>query len=789
LLFSNQIRDIKGLEAIIKKEKFEELQIDNNLFLKDIPLSLKENENHKDALLKYFSDLKFKTTRKDEMVEIRLPAKVLLLGNHGTGKSTFLYYLQNNNKLPEPNELESTPILKIEPYQWEEDATTGIKLPKAMIYDFGGQDYYHGLYRAFFSEESVNLLFWWTEFEKNDIRKDSKDIYTRDFTREYWLHQLNTPVLLVQTHADTDKPDNIVNSDKIKKYAYISLNNEEIEVKKDEERLSDLKSLKAKFLKLIESKRVKVPKIDYYPAFLNYILSPHDAGYILVKEDIFDKQLYGRKPISGETNDDLLRHLKVELQELHDQGLVLYYKDKDKLDNVVWLNPTKTVENIHENILSEQKIRDNKDRDKGIVKIDDFDNLCNDEKIKELLLSEKVIFFDKYKEQYVVPGYLQLSDKDDLHKILVPEFMNPDFTLKFQKFIPFGLINQLICFYGNIYDTKRYWRDQLIFLFDKSCRVWIKLDFSQLTIAVYINHFNNKKTELKPDEIERCIFFNIIDLYNGKDIDIKFPAKEKSPEIAKQEKDKENPRDFTQQVRDYIKPENRKDKFTPPSDMYISVDGENFIHYADLESIEERRIQAYALTETKIKTRAGETIKKINTSTNRTVFVSNYLKFSNNKNIKEMKKIFISYAHEDDKYKNELMLHLKPMQRNGLIDKPFVDTNIELSAEWKVEILKNLTACDIMICLISKFFINSEFINVIELKKAMEDSKKIIPIIISPCNWESEEFAKFQGPLGGKPLSLYKDEKGYIKDYTENERDFHWTEIVKKMQEKLSETR
>jgi Leucine-rich repeat (LRR) protein len=57
-LNDNQIYEIKGLESIIKKEKIERLWIDNNLFLKDTSLSLTKNENHRDALLKYFSDLK-----------------------------------------------------------------------------------------------------------------------------------------------------------------------------------------------------------------------------------------------------------------------------------------------------------------------------------------------------------------------------------------------------------------------------------------------------------------------------------------------------------------------------------------------------------------------------------------------------------------------------------------------------------------------------------------------------------------------------------------------------------
>jgi internalin A len=193
----NQLTEIKGLENLVglqqvlyqlakikRPEKpvgrLHYLRIGNNPFLKKPDLLLKEYKNQRDIILKYFSDL------KQKKVKVTLPAKVMLLGNHASGKTTFRHYMLNG-KLIKP---ESTPILEIVPYpkQW----TERMRLPEAIIFDFGGQDYYHGLYQAFFSEDPIYMLFWCNKSNWNDIQqaKDGTNSATRNFTIEYWQNQL-----------------------------------------------------------------------------------------------------------------------------------------------------------------------------------------------------------------------------------------------------------------------------------------------------------------------------------------------------------------------------------------------------------------------------------------------------------------------------------------------------------------------------------------------------------------------------------------------------------------------
>jgi internalin A len=422
-LSDNQLMEIKGLEKLINHLNY--LSIDNNPFLKETDLLLKEYDNHRDIILKYFSDI------DQKKVDVTLPAKVMLLGNHASGKTTFRHYMLNG-ELIEP---ESTHILNIVPY-WEEQT----KLPKAIIFDFGGQDYYHGLYQAFFSEDPIYMLFWCNKSNQNDVQQanDETKSNTRNFTKEYWMRQLAyvytkrnrerkkmglnslaedsfvEPLLLIQTYAEEEKEEadeteyweemQLRLKNTVGEY-YISLNED---TGQDPLRELQRKCVKDLLLREITKKRKSKKENAYYKSFLERILSVEEEECVEVNKVL---EWYNRE----EDNEEKKRtFLEVELQTLNRKGLVLYYKENDLLKDVVWLNPTKTVEYIHENVLSEKNI---KKEYNGTVPQEDFDEF-SDEKIRELLKCEKVIFFDENNKQYIIPGYLQLSSDDEYYKLL-----------------------------------------------------------------------------------------------------------------------------------------------------------------------------------------------------------------------------------------------------------------------------------------------------------------------------------------------------------------------------------
>lgn len=105
-------------------------------------------------------------------------------------------------------------------------------------------------------------------------------------------------------------------------------------------------------------------------------------------------------------------------------------------------------------------------------------------------------------------------------------------------------------------------------------------------------------------------------------------------------------------------------------------------------------------------------------------------------------KIFISYSHKDHEYLNRLMVHLKPLEKQGLID-PWVDTRLLAGDKWKKEIEKALKSAKVGILLVSADFLASDFIINNELppllQAAEENGTLIIPVILRPCRFTREK--------------------------------------------------
>jgi TIR domain-containing protein len=127
-----------------------------------------------------------------------------------------------------------------------------------------------------------------------------------------------------------------------------------------------------------------------------------------------------------------------------------------------------------------------------------------------------------------------------------------------------------------------------------------------------------------------------------------------------------------------------------------------------------------------------------------------------------MVKAFISYSHVDVRYKDELEKHLATLRRNGEMES-WTDTMISPSEVWNESISKSLNSADLIICLISSDFINSDYCYDIEMRDALirhkEGKAQIIPIIIRSCDWSDTPFAHIQVlPTLGKPIREWADQ-------------------------------
>src|SRR3954449_2935749 len=82
-------------------------------------------------------------------------------------------------------------------------------------------------------------------------------------------------------------------------------------------------------------------------------------------------------------------------------------------------------------------------------------------------------------------------------------------------------------------------------------------------------------------------------------------------------------------------------------------------------------------------------------------------------------RLFYCYSHKDELMRAELEAHLKPLERDGIIDGWF-DGMIMAGSPWGENISQQLSAADIIISLVSKDFLSSKFIIEVELKYAIQ---------------------------------------------------------------------
>jgi hypothetical protein len=131
--------------------------------------------------------------------------------------------------------------------------------------------------------------------------------------------------------------------------------------------------------------------------------------------------------------------------------------------------------------------------------------------------------------------------------------------------------------------------------------------------------------------------------------------------------------------------------------------------------------------------------------------------------------VFFSYAHKDEKYKDELLNHLRVLQKEKYID-GWDDRKIIPGGEWESEINLNIQSSQIILLLVSSNFLASDYCYDTETIFALEQQEKnlatVMPIIIKPCLWKKSHFKHLQAlPKDGKPISIWRN------------RDLAWVDV------------
>ena len=123
-----------------------------------------------------------------------------------------------------------------------------------------------------------------------------------------------------------------------------------------------------------------------------------------------------------------------------------------------------------------------------------------------------------------------------------------------------------------------------------------------------------------------------------------------------------------------------------------------------------------------------------------------------------MKKVFISYSHKDEDWKNRLVTHLGVLEKQGFLE-IWDDRRIHGGEDWYEEIEKALESASVAILMISANFLTSDFILGEEvpplLERRQNEGVRVIPVIVKPCVWQAVNWLKpiQVRPKDGKPIS------------------------------------
>ena len=148
--------------------------------------------------------------------------------------------------------------------------------------------------------------------------------------------------------------------------------------------------------------------------------------------------------------------------------------------------------------------------------------------------------------------------------------------------------------------------------------------------------------------------------------------------------------------------------------------------------------------------------------------------------------LFYSYAHEDETLRDELQGHLKLLERRGLLA-PWHDRKIVPGADWSGAIDSYLGSAELVLLLVSKDFIESDYIMGTELALAMQrhaaQAAVVVPIVVRAIDFDPQDeqelpFLRLQGlPTDLRPVTSWPN------------RDEAWTNVAKGLRATVKQIR
>jgi len=110
--------------------------------------------------------------------------------------------------------------------------------------------------------------------------------------------------------------------------------------------------------------------------------------------------------------------------------------------------------------------------------------------------------------------------------------------------------------------------------------------------------------------------------------------------------------------------------------------------------------------------------------------------------------LFVSYSHHDFAWVERIEAHLKPLEKQGLIE-VFIDRRIGPGAAWSDHIARQIQRADVGIFLVSADFLASDFITTNELPGLLAGAQSgrtlLLSIHVSSSQFDTSPLSQYQG--------------------------------------------
>lgn len=735
--------------------------------------------------------------------------KLIFVGNSGAGKTQLSKYFETG-KLDKTRETTHgirlnrwLPSGKVSP------AFDSIKNKiAANIWDFGGQEYYHGTFRLFLSNYAVYILVWESDTNRNDIlsteiREDeSEDL--QHYNYKYWLDNIRhfapkSPILIVQNKIDKDQRERIhttlIDDYNILGDHHISLHRAAEEKNSHYKWSFDIfcEDLSKCFEKVLLEK-AQQPKSVAWRKIKDAVVKVASSKRKNSKNP-FSKYLGIGKSIKIKDFEKACLEIESELTEselytmprwLHNSGLVIYFGEDEVLNDRVYLDPIWVTTGIYK-ILNETV----RAKDGVFAKVDINAKKGLNAKTVLALMKEMEIVFEKTDQPdiFVAPQYLpETHPVEDLYAIAANGLQQKAYYVRLPLYFFRKVLQRMIFFYGmsqNV-DAKYYWKQGILFE-KKGTKVMFKgimpAQVSETTADQSMDHEHGifligAQPSAVARDIQKEVFHIIAEILEEKDL-----AKINRP--TERRRTKMNSNIETPFADIHHRPNNWTSRYESEEaprwlkKLEVSTNGEDFVNF--LQLCNENRKKSVFIPSIPNRLSDGSL------GASHRLRIHDFELLLDDQPQRPLK-VFFSYSHKDTEIMNQLAVHLAPLKRLEKIE-TWSDKAIQAGDEWDEAIINNLKSSDIVLFLVSADFIASSYIWEKEIPLAMElrndvneRVKRVIPIYLRPFDFSGLNFSDLE--------MVPKNDSGHLTAISQWENmDEAFMEVAKSIRKVIEETK